>query len=168
MAICKLFSNVETPKKQRLIEGSRADATASGAARFSAMTRATLLTAMLAGAWASLAEAQTPDLDAARIGALEQQWIEARQQGLEREREAYAARDRLQTELMLSRMASARDAAAPPPADPFVAPPSQQASDAAFSALVAQQAADADRILQLQREALARSNARVLAVQPAL
>jgi hypothetical protein len=120
---------------------------------------------------ATSACAQTPDLDAARIQALEQELDAARQRALEAERAAYAAQTQARTEQTLNAMAAARDAQATAAGTPYDLPrltPLPPGPTNPVAALDSQLAADGDRIMQLQAQALAGSNARILAVQPAL
>jgi len=147
-------------------------ATPSGAVRFGRMSRAWIIAAALLVAAGEMARAQTPDIDAARVQLLEQELAASRQRALEAEREAYAAQTRLATELSLNSLQSGRDASAPSLAAslPNTMPYSLQgvSRDQAMGAFAGQHAADEARILELQQQALARSNARILAVQPAL
>jgi hypothetical protein len=156
--------------RKRAFEIERA--TPSGAVRLGRMTRVWIIVVAMLALADEMARAQTPDLDAARVQALEQALASSRQRALEAEREAYAAQTRLATELSLNSLQSGRDASAPSLAAslPNTMPYSLQgvSRDQAMGALAGQHAADEARILELQQQALARSNARILAVQPAL
>ncbi len=151
----------------------RVAATASGAMRLERMTRAWILALALLTAAGGMGHAQTADLDAARVQILEQELAASRQRALEAEREAYAAQTRLATELALNNLQSGRAASAPSLAASLAYAPMPYSlqgitRDEAMGAMAGQHVADEARILQLQQQALARSNARILAVQPAL
>jgi hypothetical protein len=146
--------------------------------RLAGMPRVAFLAACLFTAGAVAARAQTPALDEARLQALQQQVEIARSQALEAERAINAVQAQLRTEQTLRRLEADRQASAPPPLPQPYSPTTPYAlglgTDAAARGaaqagpLDSRHAADSDRLLQLQAQAMARSNARILAVRPAL
>lgn len=140
------------------------------------MIRSAIVTACLIAAAGASARAQTAALDEARLQMLQQQVEIARIQALEAERAINAVQAQLRTEQTLRGLEAGRQAAAPPPAAPPLPYSATTPSALGLGAdavgrvgpVNGQHAADSDRLLQLQAEAMARSNARILAVRPAL
>jgi hypothetical protein len=119
--------------------------------------RAILLPSILAAAFAGGAAAQTtPGFDQLQRDAAWQEMEQARQQALAAQRDAFAAQQRYQTQQTLQALSQSSPYASPPVSG--VAPPP----------LDAQLAADAERIRILQDQQLAASNARILAIRPAI
>jgi hypothetical protein len=161
-------------QKQRRLPGRPASPATTGAAvRLAGMTRTALIAASLLALTGAVACAQTPELDSARIQILEPLLESARLQALDAQRAAYAAQAQLRTEQSLQALEAGRagvSASALTPLAPLPYSLSQTpaASISRVAPIDGQHAADADRILQLQAEAMARSNARILAIRPAL
>lgn len=148
--------------------------------RLAGMTRAAVIAACLLAA-GGLARAQTPDLDQARLQVLQQQLEIAQVQALEAQRAVNAVQEQLRTEQTLRALEAGRQGAVPAPLPyaslpytpaPYASLPNALALGSDTGGVVApiedQHATDSDRLLQLQGEAMARSNARILAVRPAL
>jgi hypothetical protein len=153
--------------------------------RLAGMTRVAVIAACLL-AVGGAALAQTPDLDQARLQVLQQQLEIAQVQALEAQRAVNAVQEQLRTEQTLRALEAGRQGAVPAPLPytslpyaslpytpaPYASLPNALALGSNAGGVVApiedRHAADSDRLLQLQGEAMARSNARILAVRPAL
>lgn len=165
----------------------RGGATSGAAMRLAGMPRALAFVACLF-AVSGAACAQTPDLDQARLQMLEQQVEIARVQTLEAQRAVSAVQEQLRTEQTLRALEAGRQGvpaplpyalpsyaaagAIPKAPVPYASLPNALALGSDTGGVVApiesRHAADSDRLLQLQGEAVARSNARILAIRPAL
>ena len=120
--------------------------------------RALILTALLMSA-ASAAQAQTYFEDPGRYNTLAMQVELAQRDSLAAQQAAFAALTRADTEVRLQGLANQRVAAADAlRGNPIVA----------GSQVGAQMNADGQRLEKLTDDALARSNARVLAIRPAV
>jgi hypothetical protein len=145
----------------------RRTATLRRLGRFATMPLVSLAAAFAIALSAGSVYAQTPELDASRVQVLEHEARTSQVRALDAEREANAALERLRTEQTLRGLA--QDRAASTPANSLLASkPTSPAPPGTVSTIDSQLVADSDRIMQLQRDALARSNARILAVRPAL
>jgi uncharacterized membrane protein len=122
-------------------------------------------------ALASAAQAQGLYGDPGRLNALQMQVDQAQRDALSSQQAADAAQMRFQTEQRIASLnaeRTARSAAVTPPLSPMLDDGLLQSAMERARALDVQVGADSDRLSQLTDQALARSNARIVAVKPAL
>ena len=149
--------------------------------RLAGMTRVAAIAACLLAVSSAAARAQILDLDQTRLQVLQQQLEIAQVQALEAQRAVNAVQEQLRTEQTLRALEAGRQGAAaatlpyaglPYSPGPYASLPNALALGSDTGGVVApiagQHATDSDRLLQLQGEAVARSNARILAIRPAL